>query len=120
MTQAMASSAQKAGAEIRTEAEVVSIRTKNARVVGVELADGSTIDTSLVVSAADPKRTLRMCDPVELGPLMVWRAENIRQPGATAKVNLALSGLPAFNGAEGVERLHGRIVIGPTLPTSSV
>ena len=31
---------------------------------------------------------------------MVWRAENIRQPGTTAKVNLALSGLPAFNGAD--------------------
>ncbi|MDP9329248.1 MAG: NAD(P)/FAD-dependent oxidoreductase [Actinomycetota bacterium] len=112
---ALAASAKSRGAEIRTEAEVVAIRTRNARVVGVELADGLTIDSSLVVSAADPKRTLRMCDPVELGPLMVWRAENIRQPGATAKVNLALSGLPAFNGAEGVERLQGRIVIGPSI-----
>ena len=38
---------------------------------------------------------------------MVWRADNIRQPGATAKVNLALSGLPAFNGADDAERLEG-------------
>ncbi len=46
---------------------------------------------------------------------MVWRADNIRQPGATAKVNLALSGLPAFHGADDPERLKGRIVIGPSI-----
>ena len=44
---------------------------------------------------------------------MLWRAGNIRQPGATAKVNLALSGLPAFH--EDPERLQGRIVIGPSI-----
>jgi phytoene dehydrogenase-like protein len=43
---------------------------------------------------------------------MVWRASNIRQPGATAKVNLALSDVPSFNGADDVEVLKGRIVIG--------
>jgi phytoene dehydrogenase-like protein len=42
----------------------------------------------------------------------VWRAENIRQPGAAAKVNLALSGLPAFAGADSDERLKGRITVG--------
>jgi phytoene dehydrogenase-like protein len=112
---ALASAATARGAEIRTDAEVVRIRTREGRVVGVTLADGSSIDCGAVVSAVDPKRTLRMCDPVELGPLMVWRGENIRQPGATAKVNLALSGLPAFNGAEDVERLRGRIVIGTSI-----
>jgi phytoene dehydrogenase-like protein len=45
----------------------------------------------------------------------VWRGEHIRQPGATAKVNLALSGLPVFHGADGVERLKGRIVIAPSI-----
>ena len=44
---------------------------------------------------------------------MIWRASNIRQPGATAKVNLALSGLPAFH--DDPERLRGRIVIGPSI-----
>ena len=53
-----------------------------------------------------------MCDPVELKPYEVWRAENIRQPGATAKVNLALSGLPAFHGADDGSALQGRIVVG--------
>ena len=81
--------------------------------MGVTLADGTEIDAGLVVSAADPKRTLALCDPVELGPTMIWRAGNIRQPGATAKVNLALSGLPAFH--DDPERLRGRIVIGPSI-----
>jgi phytoene dehydrogenase-like protein len=36
--------------------------------------------------------------------------ENLRTPGTAAKVNLALDGVPAFDGAE-AERLHGRIVV---------
>jgi phytoene dehydrogenase-like protein len=110
---ALASAATAAGATIRTDADVTRIRSRDHRVVGVTLADGTEIDAGVVVSAADPKRTLRLCDPVELGPTMLWRAENIRQPGATAKVNLALSGLPAFH--EDPERLSGRIVIGPSI-----
>ena len=46
---------------------------------------------------------------------MVWRAENIRQPGATAKVNFALSGLPAFHGGTTPSGSTGRIVIGPSI-----
>ena len=84
---------------------MTAIRSRDRRVVGVTLADGTEIDAGLVVSAADPKRTLALCDPVELGPTMLWRAGNIRQPGATAKVNLALSGLPAFH--EDPARLQG-------------
>jgi phytoene dehydrogenase-like protein len=110
---ALASAASAAGAEIRTGADVSEIRSRDGRVLGVTLADGTEIDAGLVVSAADPKRTLALCDPVELGPTMIWRANNIRQPGATAKVNLALSGLPAFH--DDPERLRGRIVIGPSI-----
>ena len=50
---------------------------------------------------ADPKRTLTtLVDPVEIGPHLRWRAANIRTPGSTSKVNLALRALPAFDGAE--------------------
>jgi phytoene dehydrogenase-like protein len=110
---ALASAATAAGAEIRTGEEVTGIRSSGRSVVGVTLGDGTEIDAGLVVSAVDPKRTLALCDPVELGPTMLWRAGNIRQPGATAKVNLALSGLPAFH--EDPERLSGRIVVGPSI-----
>jgi phytoene dehydrogenase-like protein len=100
------------GVDIRTEARVTAIRSSEGQVLGVITADGTEIDAAIVVSGADPKRTLRLCDPVELNPYEVWRAENIRQPGATAKVNLALSGLPSVPGADDPSTLHGRIVVG--------
>ena len=112
LASALEAAAKARGVDVRTGAEVVAIRSKDGRVRGVTLADGSELDATLVVSAADPKRTLRLCDPVELNPYEVWRAENIRQPGSTAKVNLVLSDLPPFNGGDDVERLKGRIVVG--------
>ena len=102
------------GVQIRTGAEVVAIRSRGTRAIGVTLADGSELDAPMIVSAADPKRTAELCDPVTLGPTMVWRTGNIRQPGATARVNFALSGLPAFHGGN-PETLAGRIVIGPSI-----
>ena len=67
-----------------------------------------------MVSTADPKRTARLLDPTVLGPTTVWRTENIRQPGAAARMNLVLHGVPTFHGGD-EERLAGRIVIGPSI-----
>ncbi|GIU99159.1 MAG: FAD-dependent oxidoreductase [Actinomycetota bacterium] len=101
------------GVEIRTRSEVVAITTRDGRATGVALADGTEFSADRVISAVDPKRTLtELVDPVDVGPHLRWRAANIRQPGRTAKVNLALSALPSFPGAE-PEHLRGRIVIGP-------
>jgi phytoene dehydrogenase-like protein len=115
LASALASAAATAGAEVKTGAAVAAIRSRDGRVLGVTLVDGTELDARVVVSAADPKTTLRLCDPAELGPTLVWRGENIRQPGATARVNLALSGLPVFAGAADDERLKGRIVIAPSI-----
>jgi phytoene dehydrogenase-like protein len=116
LAEALASAARTLGVEIRTGSEVVEIRSHGKAVTGVRLASGEELDAGVVASGADPVTTLRLCDPVELGPTMVWRANNIRQPGATAKVNLALAGLPSFEGAGGEEeRLKGRIVIGTSI-----
>jgi phytoene dehydrogenase-like protein len=111
---ALIAAARSFGVEVATGSEVVEILTRDDRAAGVRLADGRAIEAPIVVSAADPKRTLGLVDPEVLGPHMVWRAGNIRQPGAAAKVNLALSGLPAFAGAE-PEQLTGRIVIAPSI-----
>jgi phytoene dehydrogenase-like protein len=102
------------GAQIRAGVEVAAIRSRGTRAIGVTLADGTELNAPLIVSAADPKRTAALCDPVTLGPTMVWRAGNIRQPGATARVNFALSGLPAFHGGD-PQTLAGRIVIGSSI-----
>ena len=115
LADALAASAKALGVDVRTGVEVAEIRSRDGRIAGVTLANGEAIDASLVVSAADPKRTLGLCDPVELGPTMAWRAGNLRQPGATAKVNLALADVPQFHGADDGSRLQGRIVIGTSI-----
>jgi phytoene dehydrogenase-like protein len=115
LAEALASAARAFGAEIRTGAEVTNVLTREHRATGIALASGQEISARTVVSAADPKRTLMtLVDPVILGPDLVWRAGNIRTPGIVSKVNLALSGLPTFDGAD-AERLGGRIVIAPSI-----
>jgi phytoene dehydrogenase-like protein len=120
LANALASSAQAFGAEIRTSAAVASVTSKNGRVTGVALADGREITAAVVISGADPKRTLLgLVDPEALGPWLVWRSGNVRLPGTVSKVNLVLSGVPRFGagdtGADVAhdERLRGRIVMAP-------
>lgn len=116
LAEALASAARAFGAEIRTGTEVEGIITRNGRAVGVAVASGEELHARAVISAADPKRTLtELIDPVVVGPHLSWRAANIRTPGAVSKVNLALSGLPSFAGADSPERLAGRIVIAPSV-----
>ena len=116
---ALASAAREAGVEIRTGAEVIAIRDDHEAVTGVALADGEEIEAGIVVSGLDPRTTLQgLVDPETLGPELGWEVDNLRDRGATAKVNLALSELPAFSGLDGDDgamRLRGRIVIAPSI-----
>jgi phytoene dehydrogenase-like protein len=83
--------------------------------VGV-IAGGQEIPAATVVSAADPKTTfLRLVDPADLTPDFMSMARNYRAAGTIAKVNLALSALPAFRGARDAEVLSGRIHVGREL-----
>ena len=113
LSEALASAARAAGAEIRTGARVVAVTTADGAVTGVALASGEEIATRVVVSGLDPKQLLtRLADPVTVGPSMRWRAGNIRTPGSVAKVNLVLDGLPEFPAAGGNARLlRGRIQV---------
>ena len=116
VSDALASAAKVAGAEVRTGARVASVTTADGAVTGVVLVSGEEITAPVVVSGLDPKRLLTtMVDPVTVGPDMRWRAGNIRTPGTTAKVNLVLDGLPEFPAAGGDARLlRGRIQVGTT------
>jgi phytoene dehydrogenase-like protein len=105
-----------AGAEIRCGAEVSAITSRDGSVTGVVLEGGEEIVGRVVVSGLDPKRTLTgLCDPVAVGPSMLWRAGNYRTPGVVSKVNLVLDGLPRFAAANGQDEAlsRGRIVIAP-------
>jgi phytoene dehydrogenase-like protein len=116
LSEALASAARAAGAEIRCGAEVAAITSRDGRVTGVALVGGEEIAGSIVVSGLDPKRTLAgLCDPVAVGPSMLWRAGNYRTPGVVSKVNLVLDRLPRFTAANGEDEslLRGRIVVAP-------
>jgi phytoene dehydrogenase-like protein len=119
LSDALGAAARSFGADIRSSAEVVRVISQGLRATGVGLADGQEIGADIVVSGVDPKRTLLgLIDPEALGPTLVWRAGNLRMPGIVAKVNLALSGLPRFFGADGRDgeaRLQGRIVMAPSI-----
>ncbi|HEX9122690.1 MAG TPA: NAD(P)/FAD-dependent oxidoreductase [Actinomycetota bacterium] len=116
LAEALAEAARSFGAEIRTGAEVAQVLTEDHRAVGVALGSGEELRATAVISNADPKRTLtKLVDPVVLGPHLVWRAKNIRTPGVVSKVNLALSELPVFAGADDPDRLKGRILIAPSV-----
>jgi phytoene dehydrogenase-like protein len=90
---ALAGAAADAGATLVTGVAV-------ARVVpgdGVECADGTVLRAPVVVSNADPVRTLALLDD----PPDAFRTAVDRQPtdSAVVKVNMALSGQPVITGA---------------------
>jgi len=115
VTQAMASAAKAAGAEIRISAEVIEIRVQDGIATGVLLSTGEEIHAKAVISNADPKRTLlKLTDPTHLSPDFVQRLQHYRGYGTVAKVNLALSRLPKFTALKNGDdsALTGRIHIG--------
>ena len=115
MTHAMAAAARAAGADIRTNARVERVVVANNQVAGV-VVDGRELPATVVLSAIDPKSTfLKLLSPTDLGPDFRSKMQHYRAAGTVAKVNLALSDLPAFRGAESSEVLSGRIHIGPTM-----
>ncbi|HET9275561.1 MAG TPA: NAD(P)/FAD-dependent oxidoreductase [Gemmatimonadales bacterium] len=117
ISEAIAGAARAAGAEIRTDAEVVRVRVRGGRTTGVALASGEEIAASAVVSGLDPRRTF--VDLVEAGTMPADVVEQVRRfkfRGSSGKVNLALDGLPDFTCMPGPGRhLRGAISISPSL-----
>ena len=118
----LASAAQKAGAEIRTTAEVARVLVKGGAVTGVVLASGEEIAAKAIVSGADPKRTfLQLVEPVHLAPSFLQKIHHYRSKGVVARILLALDVLPNFPAlqsvpeAERVDVLASRIHIGPDI-----
>jgi phytoene dehydrogenase-like protein len=98
VSNAIASAASAAGAEIRVSSPVDKLIVKNGRVRGVVLENGDEITARAVLSSIDPKRTfLELIDPNELPGDFLGSIQNFKMRGSSAKVNLALSELPQFN-----------------------
>jgi phytoene dehydrogenase-like protein len=105
---ALAAAARAAGAEVRVAAPVASIDVAGGRVHGVTLGDGTTLEAPVVVSGADPQRTLLGLVGVEHLPEAVAReaaALDVRSP--VVKINLALARLPRFRGRSGAGEAPG-------------
>ncbi len=119
LTHALATAARSLGVEIRTGAEVSRIETLQEKASKVVLKDGEEISARAIVSNADPHTTfLNLVDPVDLDPSFLLKIRNYRANGISAKLNLALSGLPSFNGlanGDGETKLTGRIHVGPEI-----
>ena len=117
LARALAARAEAHGATITTDARVVRILADNGRVAGVALENGIELAARAVVSAIDPRETVRaLVDPMDLPPSFRERIRHVRGRGLTAKINLALSALPEFPAFAGdALPLRGRILIAPSL-----
>jgi phytoene dehydrogenase-like protein len=107
--------AQAAGVTIRTSTTVARVLVKNERASGIVLDDGSEIGAHTVISNVDPKRSLLdLLGPEHLDTEFVRAARHIRDRGNSARLYLALDGLP--DSLKNLPR-HGqvRLIVAPTL-----
>ena len=99
ISEAIAASARSAGAEIRTDAEVVSIDIEGGRVVGVTLASGECVRAPVVASGAHPKTTiLELAGAENLPEEVVADMRRFRTRGGSVKINMVLSEPPRYEG----------------------
>ena len=104
LTQALAAAAKDLGVEIRTDAEVARILTKNGRVTGVALANGDEFRAKRVASGVDCHLTFqKLLDPADLPPAFNDAVARISYSSASAKINVALERLPSFTALPGHE-----------------
>jgi len=108
MTSALANAVKAFGGEVRTEAEVKSIRVENQAAKGVLLAGGEEIFAKSILSSADPKHTLlKLVGAQDLPPEFVWHAQSIKMRGSAAKIHLQT------NGEHGIP--DGTVVLAPSI-----
>ncbi len=105
VSDALAAAARQAGAEIRLGAAVRQIVVEGQAATGVVLGTGEIVPARLVVSNADPRRTLLdLVEPTHLPAEFLQAVRHIRMRGSLAKINFAVSSLPQFTGAGGSDR----------------
>ena len=104
ITAALARCARSHGAEVRTEAEVARVIVRDEKASGVELLNGEVLNARVVLSNADPKRSLLgLLEPDHLEESFRRRLTSVRSEGIVFKINLALSELPDFTAIPGKE-----------------
>ncbi len=108
ITSALADAVKSFGGEIRTDAEVKSIKVENQIAKGVVLSNGEEISANTILSSADPKHTLlKLVGAQYLPPEFVWHTQSIKMRGSVAKVHLQT------NGNHGIP--EGTCVVAPSI-----
>jgi phytoene dehydrogenase-like protein len=104
ITELMAEAAREHGAEIRTAAAVAHVLIEGGRARGVDLASGEQIAARLVVSDADPKRTLLgLVERRHLDERLHTRLHRVQtHVAAGLKLHCTLSEPPEYRIADGL------------------
>jgi phytoene dehydrogenase-like protein len=99
ITQAMARSAAAYGTEVRLSSPVERINVKDGTATGVYLRSGEEIQAEVVISNADPKRSLlKMIEANVLDANFREKVERIDQRGSMARIHLLVDELPHYLG----------------------
>jgi phytoene dehydrogenase-like protein len=115
---AMATALRAHGGEVRTSSPVERVLVEDGRATGVLLKSGESVSAGLVISNADPKRSLVGLLPAGTLPQPVRdQAEQIDQRGSMARIHLLIDALPDYVGFEpgstGPQH-QGLNILGPT------
>ena len=102
LTQALAKAAKDLGVEIRTNAEVVKILTRDGAVRGVATSSGDEYEARHVASNVDCNVTFKkLLDSATLPPDFLAAIDRINYDSASLKINVALDSLPSFTACPG-------------------
>ena len=110
---AIRSSAESFGAEVRVNAPVERILVREGRALGCVVQGGEEFHAPVIVTACHPQITfLRQLDRSELPPTFVYDIENWKTRSGVVKVNLALDRLPEFTADPGFDpAIHGGSIV---------
>ncbi len=115
VTDALSAGARAAGVKLRLGTRVDEITVSNGRATGVRLQSGEVLSADAVVSNADPKTTLlRLLGARHLEAEFARSVHHLRATGTAAKLHLALSAVPRFQGVA-ADQLGERLLIAPDL-----
>jgi phytoene dehydrogenase-like protein len=115
VSEAIASAARAAGADVRLNAPVRHILVSGGQATGVVLENGDYHMASVVLSSVDPRLTfMKMVGEQHLPDDFAEDIRRYKFRGSSGKVNLALDGLPEFTCKRGAgAHLRGAISISP-------
>ncbi len=117
ISNAIATAAREAGAEIRTRAPIARILVKEGQAQGVVLENGDEISAQVVSSSVDARQTfVKMIEPGNLPEDFLEEVRHFKYRGSSGKVNLALDALPDFRCLPGPgPHLRGAISVSPSV-----